>query len=333
MSRTNVLDYSIIQKPIFVQSKSRHLVIQFALDCNMKCSFCNQKNYQKSSSFNVDTLIENIKQVKQYYSKNGQYLELSLQGGEILQDKYLDTIFDQYQKVLDYCIASLKPNLITMHTNLLHTKKDRVVIFCQKNNIHLALSYDLVGRYCSKRQLLTVYKNAEYYIQQQIPLSIEIVLARSNINMFYQQQSLEYSIFEKLYALTKEIHFQFYGSDNTIQDNEVVSEQEIAQFFIWLDQHFPQCSDLLSFQSNYSKHKTDCFKTIVSDNSIIWTCCDPIRYKQFIQNHHCLSCVWYNRCQACACYRVLYSNKDCYQRILFEYFDAKKRSSITAAQI
>lgn len=332
MSHTNVLDCSVAQKPIFVQSKSRHLVIQFVLDCNMKCSFCNQKNYQKSSSFNADRLIENIKQVKQYYCKDNQYLELSLQGGELLQDKYADSVYVQYQKVLDFCKDIVNPNLITLHTNLLHAKKDRVATFCRKNNIHLALSYDLAGRYYSKKQVLIVYKNAEYYIQQQIPLSIEIVLTRSNINTFYQRQSLEYSIFEKLYTLTKEIHFQFYGSNNAEIDNEVASEYEIAQFFIWLDQHFPLISDLAAFKSK-TVHNTDCFKTTVSDSQIIWTCCDPTKYQLFIKNHQCMRCKWYNICRACACYRTLYYNKSCYQQILFDYFDAKTRSTVKTSKI
>ena len=328
MSNTNVLTYSVVNQPIFVQRKNRHLILQFALGCNMKCRFCNQRNYAKSSAFDTNKLITNIKKIEQYYSNKDQYLELALQGGELLQDKYQDSMFEQYQAVLGYCKAKLKPNIITLHTNLLHTKQDRVIKFCKENNIALAVSFDLADRFQSLYQLRRVYENIVYYIKHQIPVSIEIILTRANMQAFYQQTTIEYEIFEKIYTLTRAIHFQLYGSDNVEQDNNVVNENEIAEFFIWLDQYFPLCEDLQSFYLDEA-HQTDCFKTIVSDQSIITTCCDPNRYKQFIKNHQCLSCIWYNKCQACACYRVLYNNKDCYQKRLFEYFNAKRRFKTT----
>ena len=285
-------------------------------ECNMNCQFCigNQRHNIKCP-VNFDNIIQLI---NNEISKTDKHeISVVLYGGELFHDGIKDETFDQYYKLItnvtEHATNCSKLISWTISTNLVHKKRERVLAFLKTVNINsLCSSFDFKQRFANKKLLDTFIDNVKWYHQHGISLSFGFILFNANIDAFYNNDGL-ITIFNWLYS-NFPIYFDYYHPTN--RDTNVVDEETIGKFLIWLDQHYPNIKTLCDLRNKI--HKTSCPATFIIDGYAT-RCCDfSTIAKQYAIKKQCFSCK-YNKDCSHPCIRIMSNNSNCFVKMYYDY--------------
>lgn len=321
--------------PVCISSKNTTFQLSATLftDCNLRCKFCYEfsrvtitaEEYDYSSIFeNIKAVVDKIKQPN---------INVSFLGGELLQDKFSDLMYEKYSQLFklttEYIKSKNKTYVLGISTNLIHVKRERVLKLCKEHNVELFASFDFKERYSNRKQMQLYIDNLRYYFENGIKITSEMVMTRSNIDAYFSQEYKD--IFDQIYEITNgQIILNIFSTNENNQfDNDEVSESRIADFLIDLYEHYPkvsELSDLIDLETNHLAIQTSmCFNTLLYPDKIIWTCCDPRSYTRFLQNRRCFDCKYYQYCNSTVCIRTLAQSKErCYKQIFYDYLVNQK---------
>ena len=325
---------SCTDKPEFVQAKNTVHQVSLTLftDCNLSCKFCYEFNRSPidANTFSYNSLVQKYEDVIKKTDKNTIFV--SLLGGELLQDKFSNLMFEKYgelvDKIREITAKYNKQCVIGISSNLIHVKRERIIKLCIEKDISLYASFDPTERFSNANQFEVFIENLLIYKLHGIKIISEVILSKSNISALYNENSIGAKYFDKVYKITDgNIIFNAFSTNehNQFSDNEL-SEKEQGLFLVWLYKKYSKLQELSELKDDINKKliKTTsmCFNTFIYENKIVWTCCEPNAYITHIKNHKCFLCKYFKICKAGVCVRVYHMNEDCHRKKIYEYFES-----------
>lgn len=279
------------QEPYFVhpQSTVHNIEIRPTEDCNLRCSFCFEKDHHDvMDRSRLEKIFQLTSQVILQSPK--QELHLVYHGGEMLQDKFSDSTFIEDLPWLTESLQSLctklgKTYVTHLCSNLIHTKLDRYIDFLKKYDILLTASYDPFGRFSNDKQKRLFIDNVKAYSKVGLKPTIQLVLTKGNIEAFKTDP-----YFKELYELDINFVLEHYLQTDW-NDHSDLSEQDYFEFLKSSYLHYPKLIDEL-----LHKNTNTCCATLITSRSIRWCCSTNNQIKEFFKNKQCHQCKWYNFC-------------------------------------
>jgi sulfatase maturation enzyme AslB (radical SAM superfamily) len=328
--------YELIKSKIINHSE---VVVSFFDYCNMRCSFCPQ-DHESKIGMTKEGILSKIPFILDYMDKNKSNRFLfHLMGGELFQDELIEAGFlDYYSEFIDLTDVS-KERIIDYNfiTNLVFTKTEEIQQFLQKHNLKIAISYDPVARF-SKPQLEQFKKNIEIfkpYIRM-----FSCVITKQNIKAILEGD--EY--FDYLYD-NFDCHWDYLLVGNDKLDKMMPTQSEVFSFYKHLVDNYPRVMNVQQYFDN-SQNKMGCTRgntfTILADNSKPVGCSGAVILsnkktddiwstkiiKNFIEENHCLSCEYYQRCNL-SCFvnndykKIVKDIDGCVYKKVFEYVESR----------
>lgn len=319
------------------------VVVLFFEHCNMSCVFCPQDHNDLLGASREEILSKCPKIIEFINQNPKKEFLLHIMGGELFQDRFIDQRFlNYYQEFIDTIKSSVsKDKEITFLfvTNLVYDQIEKVVEFCQKNNLKMNVSYDLVGRF-NGEQLETFKRNIEIF--KKYVNIISLVITKQNIDKLLKGD--EY--FDYLYKNFVCDWDKLLPGKN-FNDSLMPKQSELFKFYKHLVDYYPKCNNVKYFVNPDKKYKMSCTRgssfTIMNDNSVPKGCSGSVLLKDpktqelggtkiiqfFVKEHDCFSCEYYNRCSFTCFIRNDYKNlvkdmDECVFKEVFKYVESKK---------
>lgn len=309
------------------------------LACNLACSFCHEhaKRVQFGEKiYNItpkllrsrfDQYLRCINQTLNTYSSINK-IDCSMMGGELFQNRFDQSIFDEYAAFLKSFTSLGIATQISLTTNLLcnDATLQALIALAKQFNISITASFDLYGRYSLAKQVDLFAKNCHTLRSAGIEPLISTVLHKKNIECIQEQRGF-YPQFKKLYDENfKIVTVQYY---NNASKELYVNQQLLIDTYKYFIKHYPKLHEIKQL---LSRHKN----AIAVDRAIVKTVSmsciqDTVKVKdltdqlQSFADSHCISCKYYNCCytggavykkDAISQYAI-----ECIDKILFEYID------------
>ncbi len=303
-----------------MQQKHSHTIeIELHLfeGCNLSCGFCCQEH--DDFDFNNNRLQEKLKILgdfidsKMAYSiENNSNWTVNIMGGELFADQNPDAFFDLYQECVDFCQKTIPRNKldISLTTNLVFTKRKRVMKFLSDNQINLTVSYDFAGRNWSKSQFSQYKENLKFFKDD--ITRINMTLHRPAIKRMIAQKDI---IFDYFYHYPYPIDFTWYVPDLKNSKHYMPNDDDCLMALQFLRDNYPKV-DLISNLINNDINPIQC----CSENRILIDAfnntsnCMYLDYGQknfstpidrdstkslfhsYIEKKGCLTCQHFNKC-------------------------------------
>ena len=309
------------------------------LACNLACSFCHEhaKRVQfgeKIYSITSELLkhrfgyyLQCIKQTLQTYSSINK-IDCSMMGGELFQNRFDRSIFDEYAAFLKSFTSLGVATQISLTTNLLcnDVVLQALITLVKQFNISITASFDLYGRYSLAKQADLFIKNCHTLRNAGIEPLISTVLHRKNIECIQEKRGF-YSQFKKLYDEDfKIVTVQYY---NNASKELYVDQQLLIDTYKYFIQHYPKLHEIKQLLFRY-KNAIAINRAIVK--TVTMSCIqERIKVKdltdrlQSFADSHCISCKYYNCCYTGgAVYKkdtISQYAIECIDKILFDYID------------
>lgn len=310
---------TLLNLPYYRKNSAQEITLSLFTHCNLHCDFCYQ-NKSKDISVNFDDSLKLFEQAVITTPKTS--IVVRLFGGELFSDDIPDDIFKRYSWFINQLYHISKSHNKTCElflvSNLIHKKK-RVFDLFQKLshlNIRLIASFDLVGRFNHDTIVRLFVNNVNKY-RTIIETSISVVATQENINAIVTNGKY-IDIFEYLYDMC-DISFDYY----TYNDNRVVDEHTLTEFFKFLYFHYPRVENITALVRGIKQGipqgaSSTCPAFHIINNNILWSCCNM----EMVQKKHCLrkrcfECSYYNICPR-ACVRIMSEFDDCHIKSTFD---------------
>lgn len=336
------------------------LIVVFFEQCNLSCKFCPQDH---KSIVGMDTVLEKIPAIKNsldmLIKRGKKSVSINLMGGELLEDRISDEIFDDYEKIILQIREYTKQINLTVDiniiTNLVFSKVDRVVNFLDRVKIPIAISYDPAGRFNSKN--FKIFKNNVQYFKKYIT-QVGVVITNPTIEKFLKN---DVPFFNYLYE-NFIIVFDHYGPESPgykgvpnllgIKIREISSikplfptDVTLREFYKYMFEVWPKCYPFCELNSKKSRPMT-CMSTItITPESNITSCekystenkqektkiifgeIDKWKEKWF-KDYDCFSCEHMQRCSL-GCYsnhlRSGRTQEICWLKEVYNYVDKNEK--------
>jgi sulfatase maturation enzyme AslB (radical SAM superfamily) len=303
--------------------------------CDLDCVFCMQDH---DSMVGVDTIVNKIeplrKSVEQLLTKGKDNFQVHLMGGELFSDKLPDSIFDDYL-ILINSIRSLaeEKNVvleISIATNYIFTKTERVKKFIQAADVIIMSSYDPAGRFNTEN--FEIFKNNLQEFKE-YTRAVGIVMTKQNIDKFIKGNI---PFFDYIYD-NFVVFFDHYGpqkNQNILSPKDV----ELRDFMIHMLDHWPRAKPFDEYRKK-TKNPMVCMDTvtIMADGS--WGGCGQaeglvkfiplkkVMEDQWFAEYNCLECKHFSRC-ALGCFmsnhiKNMRTQETCYLSEVYDYIDKK----------
>src|SRR5690606_20009766 len=159
--------------------------------CNLRCNFCGQDH---SNPTGIDTIVQKSEEIINFMTNNFRKSHIvNMMGGEIFNDDLPEKVFDDYLRLTsiihEFAISTEQVVRFNFATNLIFTKKERVLSFIQKViskgiECYLSTSYDFFGRKSKLWPVELFEENIEYF-QRHIK-TINCILTKPAIHRFTQ---------------------------------------------------------------------------------------------------------------------------------------------------
>lgn len=316
-------------------------------NCDIVCSFCGNEK-ESTYGMNESDILAKLDQVKKCVESftDSKRIHLHLVGGELLQDRLIDSGFlDIYLKLInnysDYCKSiSIEP-IIVFATNNVHNRQLEVKQFFDNikkiASLVLVVSYDSTGR-----PITSQYKKNIDYFSDYI----------SNINMVCTCTTIRNIIsgndkyFADLYCRFS-VHIDDFLPDKH-SEHLIPSDTEFLNFMLYCYHNYPNVypygnsakalknNDIVSINSStinkftilpngvinnyvWDRHSSDSFNMELNrkDNSNM--------LENFLYSNNCLSCKYYDschlRCPVQWSWKNRKRNEKCVNLEFFEFID------------
>jgi organic radical activating enzyme len=303
--------------------------------CNLSCLFCPQDH---SSIEGIDTIVSKIDQIKSVIDtllkKGKKDFSIHLMGGELFSDELDDSVFEDYKTLIDsintYCIEQNIPVNISVVSNLVWKKKNRVKQFLADTNVSIMTSYDPSGRF--DKNSLEIFKENVVEFKDNI-VTVNVIITKPTIDKFLKNQI---PFFDYLYE-NFSVYFDQYGPEKN-QKFLMATDIQVRDFMIYLVDHWPR---VLPVQDYFSKTKSQmtCMDTHTVMPAGKWGGCGqfeqidkviPIKLvteQSWLDGYNCLECEHFNRCSL-GCFmsnhvRDMRTQKECWLKEVYDYVDNK----------
>lgn len=296
-------------------------------DCNLRCSFCidNQRFQSKPDQHCSEDYFKYTLQLieKVLLTTEKSKIDFRFYGGELLQDKFSDNIFEAYDwlfsKTIDLCKQYNKDYRLQISSNLIFKNKQRVLALLNKYNIILYASFDLVGRYTKQSQIDLFLDNCQFFNDQLKEFTISFVASYDNIKAI-KEKGENFSTFNFLYQNYR-ICFDYCNDNGRIHE---VNESLLSDFCLFLCKAYPSILNIQELKQCYlhmeDSLRASCPIAFIIQNKLLFNCCNHDQISQDYANRkHCLSCEYFLNCPH-YCQRLLHKYSDCHIKAVYDYF-------------
>ena len=322
-----VRDINVEPIPTFGKKVGREIIVTLFNDCNLNCSFCNgclvvPEEYDQSLMYQMANDVCRIFDVV-----SDTTIKVKFTGGEILQDKFKDEQFEHYAKICsiirDYASSIGKVANLSITSNLIFKKRERVLKFLVDNDIAITGSFDMVGRFDNPKLVDLFIENVDYLTNNGKEVKINFVAHKGNINAIVnREQYIEQ--FEYLYNNYKVMldHYTPVG----VKEYDV-SEQELSEFLKFLYHNYPNIEHLKAYVNNFETKKCeyiDCNRSVwVNGNGIVGDCNGNFvnGFVCQLEEKNCVMCKHLSYCKL-VCSRIYRGTDFCYLRDFYDYLES-----------
>lgn len=280
--------------------------------CNLTCRFCNQDHGSVEHLDTIRNKVEPAKEAITTLQKMGKKtFGIRVQGGELFQDSFPDSIFDDYYFLVSEIHSWALENEIEVSfsfiTNLIHFNTNRVKNFLFSLmalgvETDLITSYDPVMRF-SKADLIVFRKNLEHYYD--FIGTVNTIMSKPNIDKFI---SGDVPHFDYIYE-NFDVYFDYYTPESHF-DQMSPSDIEMRDFYIFLLDKYPLVQPTAEFLNSGQKQMV-CQSTIfiMQDGSVgrcqvLLNKPDQVKVPStpsnmelnFLKKMDCLKCEYFSHC-------------------------------------
>jgi len=315
------------------------VVISLFTECNMKCSFCADRNrsFEKVSKSAIDLRFEHFKTLINSRIFHHKHIDIKLFGGELFQDKFSDEVYEWYYAFVDSVESLLREHGITwqwyISSNFIFKNSERPFAFLKRINAVVRCSFDFKGRFTKETQIerfiANVFKAKDYGIEPKLA----IIMTRTAIDCIMHRKGSLFKVFEDFYNRDILSEFDYYDKATTIInakvseiDEECVDERLLAQFFIHLYENYDRMDLVKSLLDRSNVHYHCCHGATITDK-LYYQCCDLYTATQkLMESHNCYMCDYFYCCGG-MCNRVFNDCGElCHLKMVYEYIDSTKFS-------
>jgi hypothetical protein len=280
-------------------------------------------------------------------------------GGELFSDRLPVSIFDDYltliNKVREYAISINLPIKVSIPSNMIWSRRDRVLQFLKESNIILNASYDPAGRFNSTN--FETFKSNVQFFRDHIK-QIGVVMTKPNIKKFMSGKA---EFFDYLYE-NFNISFDHYTHS---QDAKVSPEilmpmdYELRDFYKFMITQWPKCYPFVETVSQLSQSMF-CMRTMYVFPDASFGACGSVESiilpmvpapdskkpakvikivketvspleklieSKFVNEYDCISCEHMQRCSmSCFLNNHFYSTRTqeaCWLKEVYDFVDSK----------
>ena len=205
------------------ESRIRHIALNVAERCNMRCSYCyaGEGDYGSNTLMSFDTASRAIR----YFSRRGEPLHVSFFGGEpLLNFKLITEIVEWCEREKISCSYSITTNALLLN--------ERHIEFFKRHSISMKISYDGKETQPLQRKAIDpMEKNLE--IEHKFNL-----LERTEIKSTISRKNLSYFASDLLHTLNttdKRVHYTRVASS---REEDVFKKEDIEQLGSQLNELF-----------------------------------------------------------------------------------------------
>lgn len=252
------------------------VIIPFT-ECNLNCKFCDT---DKTIKKEINSYKECLNRFKHLMNQipNHYPINISLQGGELLQDKFKDNDLEIF---LSEITQDSRVQPINIITNLCYKNIDRVINIVRNYGVKLSVSYDFQGRYHKQYHQTLVNENLKRLIKENIKFDINIVAHKSNIDYIIDHPDE----FDRL-AGCASIGFEKY---NDVGDSfYTITQSDIDRLIDFIKNY-----SNVYFNAYFDQKRNVCsmYEIEITPFYTQWQCCDKLqKMQQFFATNRCLSC-------------------------------------------
>lgn len=312
------------------QRRPKYEEVNFFLfeECNLHCKFCFQKNYliRRPSMPLLDKKLQLMHEVISGSPK--KLFEIQMMGGELFYDALDDIYFDKYFEIIttisNYAKSLGKVANWVITSNLVHTKRDRVVKLLEKIKendikIHLCSSFDFVSRFTTNEQLDTYYNSCKFYRDLGYLKTCSFLISKPNVEVLMgkrQEPVKSLETFNRLYKEGFHLSQEFYSPFSKNYKDYNLSEREFLDFMYFVLDNYPNihgvhelesrpcgpfCQKLTFISSEHGIVKGNCMACSNAELSYLSTVPNVKGNEDleqfFMKEKGCLKCNYFARCK------------------------------------
>lgn len=281
------------------------LILVLFEQCNLSCRFCYQDHNNKDGMDKIRDKLPIVQQsIGKLQSIGKENIILNIMGGEVFSDNIPDTLFDDYEFLVNEIRKfALEKNIqvnINFVSNLVLKNKKRIENFLTKNKVGLVSSYDPSGRF-NINDFETFKFNVKYFKDHL--RSIGVVMTTNNIKKFLDNKV---PFFDYIYENFETVFDHYTPEIRSTEFNP--SDIELRNFAIKMVKDYPNSMPFKDYLSN-EKKKMSCMDTLTIDaNGHVGFCTNPQKdtkktipikiqlENKWVQQYDCFSCEYFQKC-------------------------------------
>ncbi len=319
--------------------------------CNLSCQFCAQDH---SSIIGMNTVKDKAKLI----SKNLEMLKergktsvsVNIMGGELFSDQIDDEIFNDYVKLVNDTKIFAKsidlPISINFATNLIWSKRERVLKLLKETDTLLSASYDPAGRF-NPNTLQIFVDNCKFFKDHIV--QVGVVMTKPNIERFIKKNAPEFDfLYENFTIIFDHYTHSERNSGRNNLDYLLPEDQTLRDFYKFMVDHYPKAYPFIE-TFNKNSQNMGCMRTVYIFPDDTWGPCgsyegitkkntlqtikilDSIERKietSWYSEYDCMSCEHMQRCSfSCFLNNHFYSKQRtqeiCWLKEVYDYVDSK----------
>lgn len=317
------------------QSKINSICLLLFSECNLACEFCDETYYSstKYDKTKMPLVVDYIEGIKDVIDDE-RPVQISMMGGEILQDKFDYTIYEEIISRVKEVLKDKKGVYFNIITNALFRNVQRVIDLLDHTGATITVSTDVCGRYTKPYMIPRVLSNIEALTKAGHKPSIAMVATKPAIYSIINDTP-EAELFKKLYNDGYFIEFGQYdprphATSATRQHKDegdryekyYATTDEIVDFYKVCYKKYPKVAEIISFKNaliSREKKRLHCNETWIS----YWTgpvyCSDNFYCtKMKFLNNLCTTCKFFSFCNG-LCFGSNEIEQRCWKKEVLEY--------------
>lgn len=235
------------------ESKTKEFFINFFEKCNLSCGFCWQ-NHDDDTGMDRQSIVGKAYTIIKNQSHDSLN-QINVMGGELFMDTISDETLEAYLEFSKIIKQNISGNYeINFITNMVFNNTSRFIKFLDKLhtldiNFNIGSSYDPLSRF-NKKTKETFFDNIKLF--RDYIKTISVVMTKQNIQYIHMNDDI---VLDYIYA-NFSLYFDFYSPEKSAHIYRP-SDKEVADFFIFLYNKYPNASPIDNYLNN-THNTTSC---------------------------------------------------------------------------